>query len=317
MLETSTISPQGERNNQRRKRRGKPDLGGSVKFDDLYRADAGAVMRGVKEVAAYIDTVELYFAGMRPDGSDFRALRKKMILLQSARKSKNGNYKGPRFKPVVLLLQGQPVTVGWRYVVNQPVAEALHVLDQIMTWPRVSLHRFDMAVDFLTGKPRQADAVRQHLLRHFVMRWNKSPYMPDVLGETTYWCRYKNLRKRPTRNALVYADKKSKLRDQPCCHFEMRFSSAAAVARQGIELPSDLIRLDVPGIIRRNFYLVGDYWDALNRLLERDPNSHRYRHLNQDFRAQNLHRNHRIRFKRLGLEVLKLPSVVSFGEANQ
>jgi hypothetical protein len=189
--------------------------------------------------------------------------------------------------------------------------EALRLMDKMMTWPRISFHRFDIALDFVTRTKYQANAIRLHLLRHLILRWNTSPYMVDVFGETTYLAKHRDRRKLRERNAAIYADLLCKLTQEPCCHFEPRFIGAAGTARQGMEVPTDLLGLDIAKMVARNFVLVADYSDALAKLLAENP-SNRIKHATQDYRAQSLRRNYKLRLKHLDLAVLRVPSKLTF-----
>lgn len=272
-----------------------------VDFTRGYDSDIASAMRGVKDVVAYADTLELFFRGSTIPA--LGTLRRELHDVQ------RGRGKLPRFKKVVMKADGQTVTVGWRFLVNHPSAEALRVLDRIMMDHRATIHRLDIAVDFVTPTKTRARALMLHFIRHLVLRFGRSNGMPDEeFG--TYWVRYKDTRKSPTRNVLVYADKLSKVRGRPCCHLESRFIGSEAVRRMterfGIEVPSDLIGLRPVELFEHNFILAGDFTQLLDGL--QSVPARIVRHLTQDYRAQLLHKFKMLKLPRLNMQALKLPS---------
>lgn len=282
---------------------------GSVEFGRSYNPDIAAVMRHVTDVKAYLDTVELYLGGalLTKTDAQFADLDARIKKAQQVRKTANPDYKLPWFDPV----KWRGSIIGWRYVVNQPVKETLFLLDDMTDWPYVSLCRFDPSFDFMTETPYRANAVRLHLLRHLILRWCRSPFMPEVFGETTYWSKYKNVpvRERPTRNAAIYSDKPSKLTGKPCGHLDSRTIGSAAVRRQGIKKPTDLLDLNPAEHFARRFILVGDFWDQIEGL---SKDHYRLRHRTQDFRAHMLYKYcEGFKLNRIGMEVLRLPTKIT------
>jgi hypothetical protein len=296
------LAPDEERNNQRsegRKRR-RDDLGESVVFDRSYRADIAALMKHVKDVLAYIDTVELYIAGQTPDDPYFDDLCERIMALQQIERLD------------LRRVTHRNIIVGRRLLIHQPRRETLFLLDEMLLYPAIWFHRFDFAYDFITATPYYANAVRLHLLRHLILRWCRSPYMPDVLGTTTYFGKYKNVpkRKRPVRNAILYCDLPSKLTGDPCGHLDLRTVTAPAIRKLGVEKPSDLLDLDPASHFGRNLILVGDYWGQIEDLRKHDP---RLRHRTQDYRAHLLNKYcDAFKVNRIGIEALRLPSKLTF-----
>jgi hypothetical protein len=306
----ANVAPGGTHLNQRRKRDDdEHDYGGSVIFDRSYNPDIAAVMQQhVKNVMAYIDTVELYIGGLKPkDDPQFNDLDARIKKLQQVRKAANPHYRIPWFDPVFY----RGAIIGWRYVVNQPLRETLFLLDEMMFWPFVAFHRFDPSYDFITKTPYRANAVRLHFIRHLILRWCRSPYMPDEFGTTTYWAKYRGPKhKRPTRNAVGYHDRPPKMGGAFAFHLDSRTIGATAIKAQGFEKPSDLADLDPSAHFARHFILAGDYWDQIETLRE---NSARLRHRTQDYRAQLLNKYCReFKVNRVGMEVLRLPTQLTF-----
>ncbi|MGE3992941.1 hypothetical protein [Pseudorhodoplanes sp.] len=261
------------------------------------------LMSGVDDVVAYCDTLELFFRG-----STIPALGPLRKRLHDAQK---GRGKLPRFKPVQMFADGMFVTVGWRFLVNHPSADALVILDDIVTEHRAKVCRLDIALDFVTDTKESARVLMGHFVNHLILRFNRSNGMPDEeFG--TYWVRYKEVGKKPTRNVLAYWDRPSKVRRQPCCHVETRFIGSEAVRRMterfGITLPSDLMGLNPAEFIGHNFILAGTIDEkSLDDLHKRVP-QRIARRLTQGYRAGLLHKFKMIEVPRLGLSVLKLPS---------
>jgi hypothetical protein len=67
------------------------------------------------------------------------------------------------------------------------------------------------------------------LSAHLVQRWRRRGQTSHVELATTYG----NRDKRAARNSALYS-RASKPSGQPCCHFELRFSSAKACKRAGV-----------------------------------------------------------------------------------
>lgn len=307
-MSRTKLAPDKERNNQRseRRKRRRDDLGESVVFDRSYRADIAALMKYVKDVLAYIDTVELYIAGQTPDDPYFDELCERIMGLQQIERL---DLRRVTYRNVI---------IGRRLLIHQPLRETLFLLDEMLLYPAIWFHRFDFAYDFITATPYYANAVRLHLLRHLILRWCRSLYMPDVLGQTTYFGKYKNVpkRKRPVRNAILYCDKSSKVVEgAPCGHLDLRTVTAPAIRALGddkkpIENTSDLLDLDPASHFGRNFILVGDYWDQIEDLSKHDP---RLRHRTQDYRAHLLNKYcDAFKVNRIGMEALRLPTKLTF-----
>jgi hypothetical protein len=276
-----------------------------VRFDAGYRSDVAALMERVHEVVAYCDTVELFFRG-----SSFPELGK---LRKDLHAAQAGRGKPPRFVPVKANFDGSLAIIGRRFIVNRPSADALLILDKILDeHPRACMSRVDIAFDFVMRTQALAHALMLHLVRHGVMRWNKSNAMPDEKFGT-YFANYRT-NKPPTRNVLVYWDKPSKVRGKPCCHLEIRFIGAEAVQRMGdkfgIEVPSDLVGLKPRKLFAHNLILAGDFRHLLDDLHQRVPVRIAKR-ISQDYRANLLGKLKMIKLPRVGLDVLQLPKSLS------
>ena len=293
----------------RKRRESPPDFNCSVEFNRSYRADIGAVMQHVTDVRAYIDTVELYIAGHWPKHDDyFKSLLAQIKEAQRVRLSIKG-YKLPWQEPVIWRKQ----VIGWRYIVNVPTKQALLLLDEMVEeYPlKVGPHRVDPSFDFITDSAYRANAVRLHMIRHLILRWCRSPYMPDLGGDVTYWAKYKGVEhKTPTRNALVYCDRSTKMGGAFACHVETRAIKAPAVRRIGIKTPGDLLMLNPAHHFENEFILAGDYWEQIEGLQKHQP---RLRHLTQDYRAQLLNKYcEGFDINRVDLAVLKIPTQFRF-----
>lgn len=259
-------------------------------------------MRGVEDVVAFTDTIELFFRGSTIPA--LGAARKRLHDVQ------RGRGKLPRFKPVKMFTDGQVATIGWRFLVNHPSAEALNILDDIMLDHRATMHRVDVAVDYITKDQAEARAIMLALRQCLVLRFNRSNGMPDEeFG--TYWVRYKDVRKKPPRNVLAYWDRDSKVRRQPCCHIEIRFIGSEAVRRMterfGIKLPSDLTSLRPVDLFAHNFVVGNVDQRSLDDLHARVP-MNIARHLTQGYRVGLLQKFGMLKPYKLDLGTLKLPA---------
>ena len=284
------------------KRHEPKDFSGSVTFDRSYRADIRAVMQHVTDVRSYIDTVEFYIGGLWPKRDDFKSLLAEIKEAQRVRLNIKG-YKLPWIQPVIWREQA----IGWRYMVNVPTKQTLLLLDDLVEFPNVDLHRVDPSFDFITDSAYRANAVRLHMIRHLILRWCRSPYMPDESGETTYWAKYRGPKhKRPTRNAVGYCDRSTKMGGAFAFHLDTRSIGAPAVRRMGVKTPGDLLKLNPAQHFEKQFILAGDCWDQIEELRKTQP---RLGHLTQNFRAQLLNKYCReFDTNRVDLSVLRLPS---------
>jgi hypothetical protein len=172
---------------------------------------------------AYVDTIRLFYRGMFPGDqlSWLRARFGRRMFLES--------WKAP--------VRGGHVTL------HQPDVESLERLRAIAKRPFV-VNAVHIAVDFICPDQEQAELAAAFLGRAVLQKWHRREHSSHRERNTRY-CR----RGRSTRNIAVYGDRESKTGEGPCCHVEMRFTSADACERAGLDLNNLLDGLDVLGLL--------------------------------------------------------------------
>ena len=189
-----------------------------------YTRDSNGLCRGftVRGSVAYVDTITLFHHGMFPrdDLSWLRArFRRRMIL-------KSWKAPGNSFR-------------GGFITLHQPDVETLERLSAIPKRPFV-VNAVHIAVDFICPDQEQAKLAAAFLGRAAVQKWHRCKHSSHRERNTQYW-----RRGRWTRNIAVYGDRASKTGNGSCCHVEMRFNTAAACRRAGLDLNHLLHGLDV------------------------------------------------------------------------
>jgi hypothetical protein len=193
----------------------------------------------VRDVSAYIDTVELFFR-FKPGLKRLRAIQSRKTVHREKCYGRDGNL------------------YGWRLIVHQPTRQALLVLQEMQEGWRGKLRRVDLATDFITGSASECEQLKRWVINHSLLRWRRrQDQMHDEDG-TVYWTQ-RVTRKRPAhRDLVVYADKPAKLTGElDCVHVELRLYDTYAVKRSGLSQVSQLPRLKPKALLRRHIKLAG------------------------------------------------------------
>ena len=178
----------------------------------------------ITATVAYVDTIRLFYRGMFPrDQLSWLRTRfgRRMIL--------------ERWKAPGNLFRGGFVTL------HQPDVESLERLRAIAKRPFV-VNAVHIAVDFICPDQEQAKLAAAFLGRAAVQKWHRRKHSSHR-ERNTHYCR----QGRSTRNIAVYGDREFKTGGGPCCHVEMRFASADACERAGLDLNN---LLDGPDVLR-------------------------------------------------------------------
>jgi hypothetical protein len=163
-----------------------------------------------ENVAAYCDTVELFFRFALPPG--IRTLDR----IQGVR---------TLTEPCI---DQHSKTVGYRVIVHQPKPKAFDVLDRFQASHRGVLCRFDTAADYMFATEAQAEAFAQWLKTHVILKWRRPGQMHDFEGGGVNWIKQSDRTRRSNRDLGVYADRLSKLTGQWCAHLELKMLRASA-----------------------------------------------------------------------------------------
>lgn len=196
----------------------------------LREGDNPAIFAYVDKVETYIDTIEMFFRRV-PKGlkRETERIHGKKVQIKRCKNAHRVH--------------------GYRLIINdQPSAQLLLFLQQVMERHWCRLCRVDVACDFITPSQREANAIAVHLKHCLVLRWRRAGFMWSE-GGTVYWCEG-----RTNRNLVLYADKPARRCDKetPCAHLELRFLNTGSVRRAGLGTVESLIRLDGIGLLSRH-----------------------------------------------------------------
>jgi hypothetical protein len=178
-------------------------------------ADQSGVSRigSFEHVAAYVDTLELFFRYSLPPG--IRMLDR---------------IQGRRIRTEPCADDHEKI-VGHRVIVHQPKLAALELLDRLQASHNGVLCRFDIAADFMFATEAEAEAFGRRLTTNVIMRWRRPGPMHDFEGGAVNWVRQIDRSRRSNRDLEMYADRLSKLSGKPCAHLELKILRAAACRR--------------------------------------------------------------------------------------
>jgi hypothetical protein len=157
-----------------------------------------------------------------------------------------------------------PASKRWFITIHQPKKETLIQLQAIPPNTFV-IHATHIAVDFLCPEDGEASHMTEFLTRHVVQKWRRRGQQSCIEENTRYW----NPRKK-RRNIALYGDKPSKTRLGPCCHFELRFTTAEGCKRVGLgDLPSIIGGIDPIALLKHQTKICFIDPKRLDRAIER------------------------------------------------
>lgn len=202
----------------------------------------------ITDAVAYIDTLVLFCAHCLPKG-ELTLLRK---------------HYGRRMIVKPHPVPGRPQARRLKLTIHQPVEATLERLTGLQA-DRFVVHAVHIAVDFLCGDRRQAHLAAEYLTRGIVQNWRRRGHRSHLEENSRYW----KLDSRAPRNIALYGDRLSKTGLGACCHFEMRFTSAAACRRAHIgELRNLIAGVDAMSLLRHEARIVFIDQKQLVRALE-------------------------------------------------
>jgi len=187
----------------------------------ILRRNPNRIQRLIKDRVSYIDTVQMWFP---------RALTDTEI------KNINALCGPKRMFPIV---KDMPVRPKWkcRHLLQQPKPEVFDYLTQLFG-EDIWINRVDVALDLITRRPTEARLLKEFCERHIYHAWH-GKYQIVRYKHSTY-----TAERGAPRVYDIYADKPSKVANQPCCHIELRFSGADSVRRAGFVTVHDLKNLN-------------------------------------------------------------------------
>ena len=180
----------------------------------------------VTSTVAYVDTIRLFYRGMFPrDQLSWLRTRFRRRMIVESWKALGDSFRGGFI------------------TLHQPDVETLERLSAIPKPPLV-VNAVHLAMDFICPDQAQAKLAAEFLGRAAVQKWHRRKHSSHRERNTQYWRSGGS-----TRNIAVYGDRKSKTGGEPCCHAEMRFTSADACRRAGLDLNNLLEGPDVLGLL--------------------------------------------------------------------
>jgi hypothetical protein len=177
--------------------------------------------------AAYLDTIGMYSWQPLPTGllSQLRHQYGSHLLIRP-----NGN----RFKH------------WWVIEINQPTKDTIIELAR----HDLQISRVDVAIDFLTATPEEAELATEFLSQHVVLKWRRDQRL-TVIDATTYWSK-----KASRRNIALYGDRESKTRMGSGAHLELRFMRSAACKRAHLGTLDELLEINPFNLLQHQTKLV-------------------------------------------------------------
>jgi hypothetical protein len=170
----------------------------------------------------------------------------------------------------------KPMEFGWWIEINQPTRQTLTQLAPF-EGDLFCLSRVDIATDLLTNTKAEAINATSFLAQNAILKWRRD--QESVTEKTTtYWSN------KTRRNIVAYGDKLSKVTDQPCAHWELRFVGASAVKRAGIDFRSLIQGVDTLSLLQHQTKLATIDHLKLQTILMRYPD------LTLDETRQKVHR---------------------------
>jgi hypothetical protein len=136
----------------------------------------------------------------------------------------------------------------WETILTIVVPDA-HALQTLAAMPGLIPREVEIALDLTVEKADDARVLHALIDAHFVQPWHGKQEVEHTWG-TTY-----TGKKKPGHRFVAYSDRRSKIRDAPCLHFEGRYQGAAALGAIGIGHPRDLLSFDHTAFWRKNLRL--------------------------------------------------------------
>lgn len=150
----------------------------------------------------------------------------------------------------------------YRLLIQLPESNFFCELKRLMR-THYCVNRVDLPIDLIVRNFVQARLTKRFCANNQVQRWHGKRQRSQYQN-TMYWARDRWTR----RNFAVYADKRSKLTDEPCCHIEYRIRGADACRRAGFSTIDDFINIDHRGIWEKELRFEYMPEKALERLIE-------------------------------------------------
>ena len=135
---------------------------------------------------------------------------------------------------------------------HQPTVEVIHSIDRWFKTIPPTIVGLHIAFDLITASPAAAHQINACITQHLYKPWHRLNHKISHYSGHNATTTYFRERNSPT-VLVIYSDKKSKILDTPCCHFEIRLSSRNAVPTSGIKNLRNIIALDPKLLLNRWF----------------------------------------------------------------
>jgi hypothetical protein len=210
----------------------------------------------ITDAVAYLDTLTLFCWRPLPAGA-LSALRKhygRRLIVEEY--NVPGRSLGERKR--------QP-SKRWLVTIHQPAGSTLMSLAAIQQGQFV-VNAAHVAVDFLCPSSREAALATAYLTRGVVQKWRRRNQQSHLELNTQYW----KWSRKASRNIALYGHRRSKPGLEPCSHFEMRFTGAAACKRAKLHDLRNLMQgIDATALLKRQSKIAFIDPKSLDRALER------------------------------------------------
>lgn len=128
----------------------------------------------------------------------------------------------------------------WKLVVHQPSSDSLLLLEKLAEHKNAIPNEIHVAIDFVTETVEESRELGDWFNRHVVKRWHGKQKIGTYKGT-----RYTSQRRWNVNQIATYSDRPSKVSGVPCLHVEWRSKGRQPVKRSGIEVVSDIRRLNL------------------------------------------------------------------------
>ena len=212
-------------------------------FKETVEAEFAAVVQHIHEPIVFFDTMQVLLR----HGLSAR----KLAQIQAAmggdvhyftRKQPNAGY--PR-----------------RLLIQLPTQAGLKLLHEFA--PEHLVNRLDVALDLTVKSQESLEILDDFIFRRLVQPWHGERHV-----QTSRSVRYFARDPWTNRNLAIYSDRPSKITGGPCLHIEMRIRNADACRRYKVSSISDLLQIDIRGLLRRQIRLAAVDPSCLARVIE-------------------------------------------------
>jgi hypothetical protein len=173
----------------------------------------------INDAVAYVDTITILVEFPPPSG-----LLSKLRRMARNRMKADDAMRPDRANPDIQHPYGKIIALA------QPTEQEIRLILAMCVDGYLTI-RGDVACDFHPSSREEAVSCGEYLSQHGRQKWRGKKRSYNRTENVTYW----SADAATTRNIAVYYDKPSRKNGEPCAHWEMRFMSADACRRAGLD----------------------------------------------------------------------------------